>query len=257
MDTMLRRALREYNGLRHQLDKHLLGEDGDAWVAQLKKFLRKEPCWGKTVAVDQLGVPVAHPDSLLHLCDLWITFWQEVGGRALVDTDLGLPKYRPGFIWPIVTPRDLGAQALYGLMISTKFFPCLMKWPDIAVLEVKEDYLKVVDQAPVVLIQSSVEPDTRLSYNQAVAGGLHFISLRQRIILELFGFWLNKFHRSLAMTNGIPTHLDREGRTYTSTLGPEGGVVNAYWDGANGGFVVNWSRRDKDDSDGGVRQAVS
>ena len=45
MDSILRSALRKNVGLRHQLEKNLLGEDGDIWEAELKKFLRKEPSW--------------------------------------------------------------------------------------------------------------------------------------------------------------------------------------------------------------------
>jgi hypothetical protein len=45
MDPMLRKALRKYSGLRQQLENVLLGEEGDAWEAELKKFLAKRPCW--------------------------------------------------------------------------------------------------------------------------------------------------------------------------------------------------------------------
>ncbi len=49
MDSMLRSALRASIGLRQQLEKNLLGDDGDTWEAELKKFLRREPCWAKGV----------------------------------------------------------------------------------------------------------------------------------------------------------------------------------------------------------------
>lgn len=42
---MLRHALHKYNGLRIQIDKNLLGDKGDIWETELKKFLRQEPCW--------------------------------------------------------------------------------------------------------------------------------------------------------------------------------------------------------------------
>jgi hypothetical protein len=42
---MLRSALRKNLGLRQQLEKNLLGDDGDVWERELKKFLRREPCW--------------------------------------------------------------------------------------------------------------------------------------------------------------------------------------------------------------------
>jgi hypothetical protein len=45
VDITLRRSLRQYAGLRLQIDKNLLGEDGFRWEQELKRFLRKEPCW--------------------------------------------------------------------------------------------------------------------------------------------------------------------------------------------------------------------
>jgi hypothetical protein len=45
MSNMLGDALREYTGLRHQIDENLIGENGLEWAEQLKRFLRKEPCW--------------------------------------------------------------------------------------------------------------------------------------------------------------------------------------------------------------------
>ena len=45
MDTALRNALRKYNGLRQQLDNVLLGDDGDLWEAELRKFVAKRACW--------------------------------------------------------------------------------------------------------------------------------------------------------------------------------------------------------------------
>ncbi len=50
--NMLSDALRKYTGLRHQLDQNLLGEKGDEWEEELKKFLRKKPCW-----VEKLSIP--------------------------------------------------------------------------------------------------------------------------------------------------------------------------------------------------------
>ena len=45
MDVMLRKALRKYSGLRQQLDNVLLGDEGDTWESEFKKFLAKRPCW--------------------------------------------------------------------------------------------------------------------------------------------------------------------------------------------------------------------
>lgn len=46
MNTMLFEALREFTtGLLNQLLVNLSGRDGQVWMAEFKKFLRKEPCW--------------------------------------------------------------------------------------------------------------------------------------------------------------------------------------------------------------------
>ncbi len=46
MDTLLSKALREFmTGQLNQLLMNLGGHDGDEWERELKRFLRKEPCW--------------------------------------------------------------------------------------------------------------------------------------------------------------------------------------------------------------------
>ncbi|MBI2100455.1 MAG: hypothetical protein HYT47_00305 [Candidatus Vogelbacteria bacterium] len=200
---------------------------------------------------------ISHPDFLLRLLDLWVEFWKIVGGRVLAAADLVPPLYRPGFDWPVVTPRDLTPQGLYDLTVSTKFFSCWKYWNDLDELKVVETYLRPIDEVPVVLIQPSVEPDTRLSYNQALASGLLFLSIRHRISLEPFGFWLNRDHRAEAQTFQIPEHLDPIGWTRTSSLDPGGLVAYAHWYAVDGKFGVNWSSRDDADPRGGVRLAVS
>lgn len=56
MNAMLRTALRKFNGLLHQLEVNLLCDDGDTWETELKKFLRKEPCWQKVVKTTKTAV---------------------------------------------------------------------------------------------------------------------------------------------------------------------------------------------------------
>jgi hypothetical protein len=56
MDTMLSKALREFTtGPLNQLIVNLGGQEGDQWEEELKKFLRKEPCWsnGQVAQVTQ------------------------------------------------------------------------------------------------------------------------------------------------------------------------------------------------------------
>jgi len=45
MDNMLSKALKEIAGPLNQLLTNLAGENGQIWLEEFKKFLRKEPCW--------------------------------------------------------------------------------------------------------------------------------------------------------------------------------------------------------------------
>lgn len=51
---MLRSALCKFRRLLNQLEINLLGDDGDTWETELKKFLRKEPCWVKVAVANKL-----------------------------------------------------------------------------------------------------------------------------------------------------------------------------------------------------------
>jgi hypothetical protein len=66
--NMLGDALREYSGLRHQLDENLLGENGVEWSEQLKRFLRKENTWAKAeVVAEEAPAEPSTPESILEL----------------------------------------------------------------------------------------------------------------------------------------------------------------------------------------------
>ena len=45
MDNMLREALCKISGPLNQLLVNFSGEDGESWITEFKKFLRKEKCW--------------------------------------------------------------------------------------------------------------------------------------------------------------------------------------------------------------------
>lgn len=198
-----------------------------------------------------------YPDITLRLVDYWDEFWRTVLGRQLTDADLVLPaSYRVGFSLPVIKPPDVTTQQAYDLTVGTELFSCWKFWDDLGVLKVEEEYLRAVDQATVVLIRPGVEPDTRVSYDQAVEQRLTFLGLGHRIILEPFGFWLNQAHSNEAEELGIPEHLDVVGWTRTPSLGPGGRVAYASWFDAGGMFWVVWSDRGGANPVGGVRQAV-
>lgn len=56
METMLREALRKFRELRTQFENCLLGDDGNVWEAEAKKFLARRPCW-----TNGQVMPVAEP----------------------------------------------------------------------------------------------------------------------------------------------------------------------------------------------------
>jgi hypothetical protein len=45
VNNTLRQALRKTRELRHQVENLLLGDEGDLYEAELKKFVSKRPCW--------------------------------------------------------------------------------------------------------------------------------------------------------------------------------------------------------------------
>ncbi|MEK7584899.1 MAG: hypothetical protein AAB455_00030 [Patescibacteria group bacterium] len=239
--------------VRQVVDGELTGEQVQAILGRRNPFIQNTK-------------KLSPPDIILRLRDRWAEFWQVVGGRTLTDADLVLPALRSGleastleaFTLPVVTPRDLKAEQLYQLTVDTNFFPCWKNWDNLDVLEVKESYLQVVDQAPVILVKPVVEAsaDLCLSYNQAIADKKIFISIRHRITMEPFGFWLNKDHPREAKQFGIPQHFDPKGWTRTASLAPVGRVANGSWHEAHGKFRVNWSAHGNADPHGGLRQAV-
>src|SRR3989338_1482929 len=201
--------------------------------------------------------PPPPPDPVLRLRDLWIKFWRVVGGRDLTDREIVLPPYQAGYDLPIIRPSGVTAQQAYDLIVNTKFFACWEYLNDLNILQVMEQYLRPIDEAAVVLIRPSVEPDTRLPYNNAVAQRLRFLGLTHRILLEPFGFWLNREHSTVAQEFGIQSHFDIIGWTRTSSLDPGGRVAIASWYPADGKFRVDWSDCGNAGPGGGIRLAVA
>ncbi len=55
MDTVLNQALEGFLGLLRQLMTNLLGPHGYEWGEELKKFLKKKPCWSETNSLMSKG----------------------------------------------------------------------------------------------------------------------------------------------------------------------------------------------------------
>lgn len=54
MQNMLSEQLQDFLGLIKQLITNLLGKDAVEWANELKKFLRKEPCWAEEMVYTPL-----------------------------------------------------------------------------------------------------------------------------------------------------------------------------------------------------------
>lgn len=102
MDAMLRRALREFLGLLKQLYTNLLGDEGEMWGNELKKFLRKEPCWGVKItkpAIINLATFFKTRDGL------WVS--DEFRQRILAPA-LEMPETAPASVGePYDLPRNM------------------------------------------------------------------------------------------------------------------------------------------------------
>ena len=106
MDTILGRALREFTtGPLNQLIVNLGGHDGDQWEQQLKRFLRKEPCWIFTNNIELEEHIKAVEESMMIKIDRTEPFnlaqfrvqgssIEEQDERALVITEVDLSKIR-------------------------------------------------------------------------------------------------------------------------------------------------------------------
>ncbi|MDP3727412.1 MAG: hypothetical protein Q8R35_02095 [bacterium] len=104
MNAMLRRALRRNVGLRHQLERNIIGDDGDRWEEELKKFLRREPCW-----VPRFPVVPADGEVFELTLDGDVT-----NPLHMVGQD-GYANWRE---WGFEGPRLIGRQTCYFRLVS-------------------------------------------------------------------------------------------------------------------------------------------
>lgn len=81
--NMLSDALKQNAGLRHQLDKNLIGVNGPEWADELKKFLRKEVCWAKNKPHVGLALLSEGKSLFIDACD---------GGFVLAQTNTSRPE---------------------------------------------------------------------------------------------------------------------------------------------------------------------
>ncbi len=205
----------------------------------VKPLLSKKRKGGKRVKrVEEGGiVPILPSDYLKNFHGCFIRFWEEQG-KSLTNGDVEFPTCTLSrYNWSIISPCGVTNQDSFDLHLGPKS----KNWDDLNVLKVNEEYLKPVDKSLVVLIRPNIEPDPdgRLSYNQAVANQIPFISIGQRIRLDAFIVWMHKYNKVKAMELRLREHLDVIGWTRTCSLDPDGRVAYACWDPpvASSGFT--------------------
>lgn len=118
MDDMLRKALRGFLGLLKQLLTNLLGDDGETWEAELKKFLRKEPCWVGATKPTTPSVDLA--DFFTTRLGLWISegFHRRILIPALAmeetaPASVGKPFDLPVDMYDVRIRKELGVRYVF------------------------------------------------------------------------------------------------------------------------------------------------
>ncbi len=201
-------------GLIHDISRKLSGNDGDSWEAQLKSFLRKEPCW--VVAPFQpttLSVKIAQ-DQLLE----WTALYKKLG-ITLNPEEVKIPARREGFNRLILVPKGMTAQRAFDLC-TTRF--AARKYT-IQSLDktVSTNDRDATNGTYTLWIRDRVEADEELKSKSAddlTEANIKGITLTERLLYEL------KYHQETGK------HLDLKNHTMCSgSRSPIGYVPHVYW----------------------------
>ena len=258
MNIMLRRALREYNGLRHQLDKNLLGENGHRVAEELKKFNRGEPCWiakekaetSRQARIELIStqVPILHTAEDSKTIFQWLDHWkqfckdfklkEEVDFEAAKEKALTRPK---GFDWVIYTPSGLTSREALDRLCSPQFTVSESVSVQSYSLE------RQPDKARLILCRPNIEPDNdwRVSANKMVATATPFLDCRECYILEGFYYSLTKKHLNIRGWTRCPRSRASKRK-----------VADVSWYETSEKFCANYDGPDNDDPHGGGRETV-
>lgn len=205
-------------GPKATLDVMLAGADGPEVLEQLKRFTRREPCWGQSTARQQLKE--------------WQLFYREIFRRTLDDavlratrhSTLRIPVPKEGFTRLIVV--------LPGLKIEEVFAQCKKRFPvwrwtnenlDQITKSQRRATTKPYDIPYAVWVRDAQESDpdrANTSYDALVQKGVVGITLLERLLYELKYF---------AETE---KHLDTQSMTLcTGTMYSTGTVARMFWFG--------------------------
>lgn len=258
MDIMLRRALRKYNGLRHQLDKNLLSEKGERVADELKKFLREEPCWVSEKPTPSAVEPrielISTQVSVLHTAeknkiilaqlDHWRQFCKEFKLKEEIDFEAAKEKVltRPkGFDWVIYTPSRFTSREAIDRLCSTQFTVFESHPAQSYRLE------RQPNKARLILCRLGIEPDTewRISSDTLAVTPFPFLDCRECYILEGFYYNLTKKHLNIKGYTRCPRSRN-----------PKRDVAGVHWDASRCEFCACCFGPGDGSPSGGGREVV-
>ncbi len=219
MKNMLSEALCMIRGLLNQLLTNLEGENGEEWLKEFKKFLRKESCWVK---------------SSNNLLSMWQTIYHNNFGIECDFSEVVIPEKPSDGDWRLLVIADINLEQIYAR--CKELFQC-WRWTD-------DDFDKIVtwnerdakNGAYAIWVRDEVEADENLknhSVNDIKEKNIATETLTERLIHELIFF------------DETGKHLDNSSVTLCGdSRVSDGGVLSVRFIPDTGGVYV--SRYDPD-----------
>ena len=180
-------------GLRDELEQRLAGEDGELWLAEGRKFLRKETCWPKVGPLADHAAPVRAILAKSKWLERWQKFYREVFGfkSAFLKREfkkLRVPAGRDGFERLLVILKGLECNQVFD--ICAKRFTSSRWTDDLNSAIVEND--REPTQIYAIWIRDRVEADEEnknLSADDLQSRNDPGLTLLERLVLELFYHW--------------------------------------------------------------------
>ncbi|MEX2012690.1 MAG: hypothetical protein WD970_03020 [Patescibacteria group bacterium] len=197
--------------------------------------------------VGKIFEPFVRTKSVLYWLDEMTRFYGEVFGLECDFPNIRVPISREGFDWLLIMDERISTQAAYEA--CQKQFNC-WKYTDRSL----DDAVPVNDRDQskgtyAIWLRDTVEADEvhrNKSANDLKAANISGITLRERLILELWYFWKTQ------------KHLDVQNWTLCSGSRYDDGDVPSVGWGSDGSRVdVIWFRPDGRDDSLRVREVVS
>jgi len=184
MNRMIRNALRNNIGLRHQLEKNLLGDKGDVWEREFNKFLRQEECWVKKVvkkkAAETYPITVNYAMTLeqMIVAGKYDREHYAINSKNFVIKGEGKPELKPQLIH---FNYDISSDVAEAKLDKLDLRPANLE----ELLAFGATYRDLQKKFPIVALRA----ETSIFGNRCVAG-LDYINLSRRLHLYCrTGFW--------------------------------------------------------------------